>query len=90
MRPDFVADVLARLRAAADLEPSAAASLERAIRQTYGGQTLRILPREPVTLEQINAALRTGKPVRVIARELGISRATIYRRLAKTKPPGNP
>lgn len=78
--PDIVAEFVALAREAG-VDPNAAQRMGAELRQTYGGQKVTILPREPITVEQIDAGLRMGKPVRVIAGELGCSRATLYRHL---------
>jgi len=79
--PDIVAEFVALAREAG-VDPHAAQRLGAELRQTYGGQKVTILPREPISLAQIDGSLRQGKPVRVIASEMGCSRATIYRHLS--------
>lgn len=79
-RDDFVADLMGLVRLAG-LEADAADRLEVQIRARWADQAVRIRAVRPVTLDDINAALRQRKPVREIADELGMSRATIYRRL---------
>lgn len=81
IKSDIVAEFIALARDVAGVDPQAAKRLGDGIRHAYGGQKVIILPREPITLEQIDGGLRQGKPVRLIATELGCSRATIYRHL---------
>lgn len=81
MMGDFVAELTALARDAAGIDDTAAARLAAALRSSYGGQRVRILPVEPVSKERIDSELRRGKVVREIAREMGTSRATIYRHL---------
>lgn len=81
MKPtDIVAEFVA-LAQGHGVDPNAAHKLAAELRQTYGGQKVTILPREPITVAVIDAALRQGKQVRAIAHEMGCSRATIYRHL---------
>jgi len=86
MKSDIVAEIAALAREVAGVDPVAAQKLANAVRNTYGGQSVRILPRAPITLASIDQELRRGKPVRVIAQELGVSRATLYRHLSQKKP----
>ena len=81
--PDIVAEFVSLARDVAGVGPQAAARLEDEMRRSFGGLQVRIAPRPPVTVEQINAELRAGKVVRVIADDFGVSRATIYRHLKK-------
>ena len=81
-KSDIVAEFVALAREVAGVDPQAAKRLSAGLRHAYGGQKVIILPREPITLEQIDVGLRQGKPVRTIAGELGCSRATIYRHLS--------
>lgn len=79
---DFVAEVVA-LAGKAGLDAKASARLENEVRCRFGGQRVRIEERAPITLERIDATMRQGKPVAVVAAELGCSRMTIYRHLKK-------
>ena len=67
------------------LQGADARRLDAALRARYGGEAVRIAERPPVTLGEIDAGLRERKPVRVIAEEVGLSRATIYRMLGNRK-----
>lgn len=67
------------------LAPREAAKFENELRARFGGASLRIAPTPPVTPEVVDAGLRARKPVAVIATELGVSRATIYRLLHREK-----
>lgn len=84
-KPDFAAEFVALAREVAAVSPDAGARLEAELRARYAGAPVKILERPPVTLERINAVLRQGKPVRVAADELGVSRMTIYRALGAGK-----
>lgn len=81
---DFVSEFVA-LAGNVGLDESASAKLEAEIRGRFGGQQVRIAERPPVTVERIDAILRQRKPVREVAAELGVSRATIYRHLGQSK-----
>ena len=78
MKTDFVAQFVALAR---ETPPEA---LESAIRSRFGGQQVRITA-EPVrpapSIDDVDARLRQRMPVRAIAADLGVSRATIYRML---------
>ena len=88
MKRDPVQEIVAivdRLRPLGESRPA----VEAAIRREFGGEEIRIPRRAPVTLEAVNAGLYAGLPVREVARDLGISRATVYRMLAaprKSRP----
>lgn len=86
MKPDAVQQLLKVVSEAANLEPQALARCDQAIRREFGGAALRIQPRAPVTVDDIDARLRQRKPVATIAIEVGLSRATIYRMLARKAP----
>lgn len=85
MKPDFVAEFVALARDTAGIDARAAQQIEARLRSDYGGQTVRIAERPPVTPEFIDARLRERKSVREIAGEVGMSRATIYRMLNQPK-----
>ena len=91
MKPDAVQQILKVVGETAGIEPQALARCEQAIRREFGGAALRIQPRAPITIDDIDARLRQRKPVAAISVELGLSRATIYRMLARKsrKPGGN-
>lgn len=74
-RPDHAAEIAALAR---QVPPE---SFECALRRRFGGETLRISERPPVTPEQVDAGLRQGKPVSALVGELGVGRSTIYRML---------
>lgn len=85
MKPDAVQQILEIVGAVAKVDASALSRADQAIRREFGGTAVRIQPRAPVTLEQIDAGLRQRKPVAMIAAEVGLSRATIYRMLGKSR-----
>lgn len=90
MKFDAVQELLKIVGEVTQVEPAALSRADQAIRREFGGSALRIQPRAPVAIEQIDAGLRQRKPVAVIAHEVGISRATIYRMLGRKnrKKPG--
>ena len=90
MKPDAVQQILEIVGTVAQVDPLALSRADQAIRREFGGTAMRIQPRAPVSLEQIDAGLRQRKPVAIIAAEVGISRATIYRMLRRKsrKKPG--
>lgn len=75
---------------ALSVDMAAASQVEDAIRRELGGKRVQIAERPPlaqpptVTLAQINEGLHARKPISVIAAEMGVHRATLYRHL-KTK-----
>lgn len=81
MKPDAVQQILEIVGTVAQVDARALSRVDQAIRRELGGTAMRIQPRAPVTLEQIDAGLRQRKPVAVIASEVGLSRATVYRML---------
>lgn len=83
MKPDAVQQILEIVGTVAQVDARALSRADQAIRRELGGTELRIQPRAPVSLEQIDAGLRQRKPVSVIASEVGLSRATVYRMLGK-------
>lgn len=85
MKADAVQQILEIVGTVARVEPAALARADRAIRQEFGGTAVRIQPRAPVTMEQIDAGLRQRKPVAAIAAEVGLSRATVYRMLGRSR-----
>jgi len=85
LKPDYVSELVRTVSAVASLDPEAEQRAAAAIRGRFGGQKLRIDPREPITVEKIDAGLRARQPVREIAADLGVSRATIYRMLGKSR-----
>lgn len=70
---------------ATQIDTQALARAEQAIRREFAGARLRIEPRAPLTIEDIDVRLRQRKPVAAIAPELGVSRATIYRMIGRTR-----
>lgn len=85
MKTDAVGRILHVIGTVAPMDHAAIARVEAALRNEFGGSAVRIEARAPVTLEQIDAGLRQRKPVAVIAEEVGLSRATIYRMLGKKR-----
>jgi DNA invertase Pin-like site-specific DNA recombinase len=80
--PDFVREVVG-LAVQTGLPAEQVSALEHSLRREYGGRTVRIDRRAPLTVDDLNSALRESKSVRTIAKETGFSRATIYRMLSR-------
>lgn len=85
MKIDAVQQLLRVVSEAAQIDHTALARCDQAIRREFGGAALRIQPKAPVTIDDIDARLRQRKPVAMIAAEVGLSRATIYRMLGKKR-----
>lgn len=92
---DYTARIAAIVCQALAADPRAVPRAEAALRRELGGRQVRIAERPappPITVDAINAGLRQRKPVAAIAQEMGCSRATIYRHLArpgkKSQAPG--
>lgn len=81
MKVDIVTQFVALARETAGLDDSVAREIDARIRAEHGGRTVRIAERAPVTPEFVDQRLRERKTVRMIAGEVGLSRATIYRML---------
>lgn len=85
MKPDAVQQLLEIVGTVAHVDQAALSRADQAIRREFGGLQMRIQPRAPVTIDQIDAGLRQRKPVALIAAEFGLSRATIYRMIGKNR-----
>jgi DNA invertase Pin-like site-specific DNA recombinase len=85
MKIDAVQQLLQVVATAAHIDHAALARADTAIRREFGGAALRIQPKAPVTIDEIDSRLRARKPVAMIAHEVGLSRATIYRMLGRRK-----
>lgn len=85
MKPDAVQQILEIVSSVVQIDASAISRADQAIRREFAGTALRIQPKAPVTIDDIDAKLRARKPVAVIAHEVGLSRATIYRMLGKSR-----
>ena len=72
-----IMDVIARVTPIGE----ARAVAERQLRAELGGQRLRIDARPPLEMGLVDTRLRERIPVREIARELGVHRATLYKHL---------
>jgi DNA invertase Pin-like site-specific DNA recombinase len=82
MKTDFVAEFVALAR---ETPPEA---LETAIRSRFGGQQVRITatpPRPTPSIDDVDTRLRQRMPVTAIAADLGVSRATVYRLLHRSR-----
>lgn len=84
MTDDWAAKIAA-LAASQAGAPDAAPRIEAALRAELGGQRVRIEARPPVTIEAIDAGLRSGLPVSRIAQQLGVHRATLYKHIGKSR-----
>ena len=85
-KPDCTAEIAALVVQVAGMPPEAGQRIEAALRRDFGGRDVRIERVPPITRELVNAELRQGKGVAVIAQELGVCRNTIYRRLRLKVP----
>lgn len=83
MKRDAVQQILQIVGSVANVDRQTLARADSAIRSELGGQAVRIQYRAPVTIEDIDDRLRQRKPVALIAVEVGLSRATVYRMLGK-------
>ncbi len=84
MIDDFATKCAALAVRVAGIDQAAASRLESELRKRHGGQLVKI-ERPLVTYEMISEGLRQSKPVARIADEIGVSRATLYRRLKARK-----
>ena len=81
---DLIADVCRRFRQLdADISELLASRVEKEARQAYGGE--RIYVANQVLRDKARAleGVVQGRPVREMAKELGVSRITIYRHLKR-------
>lgn len=85
MKADAVQELLKIVGEVTQADPAALSRADLEIRREFGCTAVRILPRAPVTLDQIDAGLRQRKPVALIATEVGLSRATVYRMLGRNR-----
>lgn len=85
MKIDAVTQLLQVVGEVTQMDRAALSRADQAIRREFGGKAMRIQPRAPLTIEQIDAELRQRKTVAVIADEVGISRSTIYRMLERNR-----
>lgn len=85
-KQDCTTRIVALVTQVAEVPPEAQRRIEAALRRDFGGQNVRIDREPPITRERVNAELRQGKAVAVIAQELGVCRNTIYRRLRAKVP----
>ncbi len=84
-KPDFVAEFVALAREVADVSPDAGARMEAELRARYGGMRVKIGFDRVVTPDAVVGEMLKGYVVADVSRRLGVSRATIYRRLAEHK-----
>lgn len=84
MKPDAVQQILEIVIAHTHIDATVLSRLDKAIRQEFGGSSLKVQHRPPVTIEQINEGLRQRKPVAAIAVDLQLSRATVYRMIGRS------
>lgn len=83
MKTDAVHRILEVVGSVAQLDAAALSRADQAIRREFGGAAMRIQQKAPVTIQDIDMRLRARKPVAVIAHEVGLSRATVYRMLSR-------
>lgn len=83
MPPDYAARIAALAREVAGVDERASLQFERALRDEFGGRTIPIAAQPPVRVDlaRVDAGLRERLPVDEIARQIGVSRTTIYRHL---------
>lgn len=88
MKTDFVAEFVAVAGEVAKLDSSAAEKLDQEIRARFGGQRVKVRFDPVVTPERIVSEMVKGRDVAEVSENLGVSRSTVYRRLAdyKRKP----
>lgn len=79
MKIDIVTQFVTLARETAGLDERVAREIDARIRAEHGGRTVKIAERAPITPEFVDQRLRERKTVRMIAGEVGLSRATIYR-----------
>jgi len=60
-------------------------AFENTLRREYGGKRVVIERKAPITLDDVNHALREQKSVKTISKQTGLSRSTIYRMLSSRK-----
>lgn len=86
VKADFVAELLDVVEEVVPLDDRSRSRLGQSIRLRFGGRRMRIHAEEParVDLAAVEMRLRERKPIRVIAHEVGVDRATIYRLLRKS------
>lgn len=84
---DFVCSALDLLARAGLLSDDARPEADKALRQHFKGSTYYVAASAPADSEEARRVLArfNGRNPREVARELGISRATVYRKL---KQPG--
>lgn len=80
MKQDDVQRIMAVIERVAPIG-EARAMAEQQLRAELGGQRLRIEARPPLDMGFVDQRLRQRVPVREIARELGVHRATLYKHL---------
>lgn len=89
MSKDFVQEIVGLVQEIAELDDRKRAQVEMTIRHRFGGERVNIRPTPPVDLavavQTIDQKLRQGLPVRAIAQDTGVCRATIYRWIKKSR-----
>lgn len=86
--PDLLEEVLARVRAhLPGLDPAMLSSIEADIRQTLGGERVRIAKRRKhlsaQERQELFAAGMSQQPEQAITKRFQISRATLYRQMKR-------
>ena len=84
---DVVAELLDVVQEAVLLDDRSLSRLRQLIRFRFGGRRIRIHAEAParVDLAAVETRLRERKPIRMIAQEIGVDRATIYRMLHSSR-----
>lgn len=85
MKEDFVAEVVALVGEVAALDKPTAEKVDAEIRARFGGARVKVRFDPVVTPERAANELFKGYDVAEAAQNLGVSRQTIYRRLADYK-----
>jgi len=84
---NFVTELLDLVQETVPLDDHSRSRLRHLIRLRFGGRRIRIHAQAParVDLAAVETRLRERTPIRVIAQDIGVDRATIYRMLHSSR-----